>query len=151
MGKYNIKVRHARLKDINSVYSLGSKFDENLKASKRKNMHFHEKNEFKEFIKSPKYNILLVAIINDNIVGFLYAKILSYDWCLLDDLAVEKDFQNEGIGSELLKEFYKIMKKRKIDYVQILEEIHHKKTRKFWHDRGFREEKVFVWADKMLK
>jgi len=144
-------VRHAKLSDINSIYALGSKFDDSLKASRRRNMHFHEKKEFKEFIKSPKCNILLVACIKKKVVGFLYAKILSYDWCLLDDVAVEANYQHEGIGSELLKEFYKILKQRKIDYVQILEEIHHKQTRKFWKDKGFKEEKTFVWADRMLK
>lgn len=149
--KEEITIRHAKLSDINSIYELGSKFDDSLKASRRRNMHFHEKKEFKEFIKGPKYNILLVATKNKKVVGFLYSKILSYDWCLIDDLAVKKEYQNEGLGSKLLHEFYKILKKRKIDYVQLLEEIHHKNTRKFWKDKGFREEKVFVWADKMIK
>jgi len=151
MKKSRFVIRHAKLGDTNSIYALGSKFDENLKASKRRNMHFHEKKEFKEFIKSPKYNILLVALLDNKVVGFLYAKILSYGWCLLDDVAVEANYQHDGIGSELLKEFYKILKRRKIDYVQILEEIHHKQTRKFWKDKGFREEKTFVWADKVIK
>ncbi|MBS3074972.1 hypothetical protein J4429_00775 [Candidatus Pacearchaeota archaeon] len=39
----------------------------------------------------------------------------------------------------------------KINYIQILEDLHNKKTRKFWKDKGFKEEKTFVWADKILK
>lgn len=143
-----IRVRHAKLSDIDMIYALGRKTEE-LNFSP--NMRFHDKIELKEFVKKPKDNILLAADCDGKIAGFLYAKIVSRTWCILDNLAVEKEFRGHGIGNSLLHEFYTILKKRKVHYVQVLEEIHHKKTRKFWHDRGFKEEKIFVWADKMIK
>lgn len=146
-----VHIKKAVLKDLNQVYNLGSKFEDSLKASKIKSVNFHEKAEFKEFIKHPKENIFLVAVLNKEIIGFLYARIISSDWCMLDDLAVDKIYQNHGVGSLLLNNFYTLLKKKKITYVQILEEIHHKKTRHFWRSKGFKEEKVFVWADKLIK
>ena len=83
--------------------------------------------------------------------GFLYAKIVSKTWCILDNLVVDKKYRKHGMGGLLVDELYKILKKDKIGYVQVLEEIYHKNTRKFWKDNGFKEEKLFVWADRVIK
>ncbi len=145
--KLKTKIREAKLKDLNYIYSLGKEIKE-LKFCRK--MNFHDKIELREFIKRPKDNILLVAVSEKRVIGFLYAKIISKTWCMLDNLAVDKDYRNKGIGTLLLKEFYKILKKKKIHYLQILEDIHRKKTREFWKKNGFKEEKVFLWADKTL-
>lgn len=142
----NIKIRRAKNKDINSVYILGEQVDE-LKFS---NKNFHEKFELKHFLKG-KDNIFLVAEIDKKVEGFLYAKIISKDWCMLDNLVVSKKFRNNGMGSQLLEELYKLLKKMKVDYIQVIEDVTKKKTREFWRNKGFKEQKVFVWADKILK
>jgi N-acetylglutamate synthase-like GNAT family acetyltransferase len=147
----SFQIRRAKLKDADKIYEIGSNMKELNFSNKFK---FHQKDEIIEFVKKPKDNIFLVALIDEKIVGFLYAKILAYGqwgWCMLDNLAVEKKFRGEGIASMFLKELYKIMKKRKVHYVHILEDVHRKKTKKFWHDRGFKEERIFVWADKIIR
>jgi ribosomal protein S18 acetylase RimI-like enzyme len=148
--KEKVKILPAEKKDLDEILDLGRKFEDSLKASRLKKAHFHEKGEFLEFIKNPEENVFLVAKIGNKVAGFIYAKVLSHDWCMVDNLAVNERYQNHGIGSMLLENLYKILKNKKISYIQILEEIHHKKTRKFWREKGFREEKVFVWADKWL-
>lgn len=143
--KSKIIIRKARKEDINQIFKLGEQIPE-LKFSKK---HFHEKFELKQFTKGND-NIFLIAEFNKEILGFIYAKILTKDWCMLDNLVVDEKYREHGIGTILLNELYKILKKQKVSYVQILEEIHHKNTRNFWKDKGFKEEKVFVWADKIL-
>lgn len=143
-----MKIRPAKKEDINQIYNLGKNTKE-LQFSKK--MNFHDKIELQEFIKHPKDNILLISEEDSKLCGFLYAKIVSPTWCILDNLVVAEKCRNQGIGHELLNEFYKMLKKQKISYIQILEDIHQKKTRKFWQANGFKEEKVFVWADKILK
>ncbi len=150
MKKEKVKILPAKKEDVDSVLKLGRKFEDALKASKLKRAHFHEKEEFLNFIKNPRENVFFVAKVDKKLAGFIYARILTNDWCMIDNLAVEKEYQKHGVGSMLLEELYKTLQKRKISYIQILEEIHHKNTRKFWHRKGFREEKVFVWADKWL-
>jgi len=140
-----MKIRHAKKEDVGEIYQLGEKVDE-LRFSGK---HFHEKFELVGFLKG-KDNVFLVAEENGFIVGFIYARIISKDWCMLDNLVVNKKIRGNGVGSLLLEEFYRVLRKRGVDYVQVLEEIHHRKTRKFWHDKGFKEEKVFIWADKVL-
>jgi N-acetylglutamate synthase-like GNAT family acetyltransferase len=146
--KSEIKIQKAKIEDINEIYYLGKKTKE-LEFSK--NMNFHDKSELREFINHKKDNIFLIAKFDKSIIGFLYAKIISKTWCMLDNLVVDEKFRNHGIAGLLLKELYKELKNKKINYVQILEEVHHKKTRKFWKDKGFKEEKLFIWADKEIK
>jgi len=141
-------IRRAVSNDIPLIYSLGKKTEElNFSPS----MKFHDRGELREFVKKPKTNILLVAEKENKIIGFLYAKIVSKTWCILDNLAVEETYRGKGIGHMLLNHFYSILRANKISYLQVLEEIHHKKTREFWKKQGFKEEKVFVWADKSIK
>ncbi|MEK6886148.1 MAG: GNAT family N-acetyltransferase [Nanoarchaeota archaeon] len=147
MEKIKPIIRKAKLIDINSIYNLGRKTKE-LNFSPK--MSFHDKAELMEFIKKPRYNILLVATFEKNVVGFLYAKIVSHSWCLLDNIAVDEKYRNHGIGNLLMHELYHELKNVRVHYVQVLEEIHHKKTREFWKKKGFKEEKVFVWADREI-
>jgi ribosomal protein S18 acetylase RimI-like enzyme len=143
-----VDIRRAKLEDVSSIYRLGKATEE---LSFSPDMIFHDKIELRDFVRKPKDNILLVAILNKQFVGFLYAKIASHTWCILDNIAVDKKYRGMGIGNSLLDTLYRILKAKKVSYIQVLEEIHHKKTREFWHKKGFREEKVFVWADKKLK
>lgn len=143
-------VRKAKLSDVDGIYNLRLKTEE-LEFSSE--FPFHEKSELREFILNPKENILLVALINKKVVGFIYSKILSRrgdGWCMLDNIAVLKKYRDHGIGTRLLEETCKELKKRKVYCVQLLEELHHKKTRKFWKNRGFKEKKIFVWAEEMI-
>jgi N-acetylglutamate synthase-like GNAT family acetyltransferase len=146
--KLGIIIRSAKEGDIDLIYALGKKTKELIFSEK---MNFHDKIELSEFIKNKKDNILLVLILDQEIIGFLYAKIVSKTWCILDNLVIDEKFRDHGMGSLLLNNFYKILKNKKISYVQILEDIHHKKTRKFWKKKGFCEEKVYVWADKIIR
>ena len=142
------QIRTARKKDIGPIYELGKK---TLELSFSKEMTFHDKSEFKEFISHPKDNILLIAEREGEVIGFLYAKIISRTWCLLDSLTVKREYRKHGIGTQLLTGLYKMLKEDKVTYVQILEQINQKKTRRFWREQGFKEEKVFIWADRRLK
>ncbi len=144
-------IRKAKLSNVEGIYTLGLKTEE-LEFSSE--FPFHEKSELREFISKPRENILLVALVDKKIVGFIYSKILSRrgdGWCMLDNIAVLKKYRNHGIGTFLLNKTCDELKKRKIFYVQILEEFHHKKTRKFWKHRGFKEKKVFIWAEEVIK
>jgi ribosomal protein S18 acetylase RimI-like enzyme len=145
-----IKIRRAQKKDVNNIFNLGNKLKDLLKASKQQKGHFHEKSEFLEFIKKPKNDILLVAEINNKFMGFICAEIIDKDWCLLDNIAIDKRYWGRGIGTKLINELYKILRKKKVDYIQLLVEKSHIQTQKFWKSKGFKEGKTFVWFDKYI-
>ncbi|MCX6804369.1 MAG: GNAT family N-acetyltransferase [Candidatus Diapherotrites archaeon] len=143
-------IRKAKASDSAQIYHLGKKIHE-LDFSRK--YPFHELSEIKEFISRPKENILFVVEENKEIIGFVFAKILSHHaggWCMLDNIGVEKQHRHKGIANELLHALYKELKKRKVWYVQILEGTHHKSTRHFWKKQGYKETKTFVWAEKKV-
>jgi N-acetylglutamate synthase-like GNAT family acetyltransferase len=147
----NFKIRKAKLQDVNAIYNLGKK---TVELDFSKTMHFHDKPEFRDFIRREKTNIFLVAEKDKKIVGFLFAHLIhtcAGGWAMLDNVAVHFSHRGQGIGTALLHTFYNELKKRKIHYVQILEEVHHKRTRKFWKSKGFKEQRHFIWADKIIK
>jgi predicted N-acetyltransferase YhbS len=144
------KIRKAKLNEAHKIYLLGKKIHE-LDFSRKH--PFHDFGEIREFISSPHENIMLIAEQEGEIVGFVYAKILSHStggWCMLDNLGVEHAHRGQGISNALLHKLYKELRKRKVRYVQILEEIHHKKTRSFWKKQGYKETKNFLWAERTI-
>lgn len=145
------KIRCAQKRDVNNIFNLGCKLEGSLKASKQKGEHFHDKSEFLKFIKNPKDNVLLVAEIDNKFIGFIYAEIRDGNWCSIDNIAVDKKYQGLGIGTKLLNELYRILRKKKINYIQLLVEKNHKQTQKFWKSKGFKEGKTFIWFDRYLK
>ena len=144
-----MKTSYAKPQNAVEIYRLGKSIKE-LNFSKK--YPFHELSEIKEFIKKPKENIVFIAKENNKITGFLYARILSHHaggWCMLDNLAVSKESRNNGIATELLHRLYKELKKRKINYIQILE-ANNKKTKKFWKQKGYKKTKTFIWCEKTI-
>lgn len=146
-----VKISKAKYFEAVEIYRLGKRIHE-LDFSR--NYPFHELSEIKELITHPKENIFFKAKVNGELAGFIYARILSHHaggWCMLDNIGVEPKYRRHGIGEKLLKMLYKELKKRKVWYVQILEEAHHKKTRAFWKKMGYKETKMFIWAEKAVR
>jgi ribosomal protein S18 acetylase RimI-like enzyme len=150
MKEEEIKIRKARLQDVEQIYLLGKQIKE-LQYSEK--FEFHDKEELNEFVKEKKENILLVAVKREQIVGFLYARVLTRcagGWCMLDNIAVAEEYRSKGIGKSLLNGLYDILKKRSVNYVQVLVDAESNKAREFWKKRGFKEKKNFIWAEKIL-
>ena len=52
------------------------------------------------------------------------------------------------MADTMLHSLYREMKRRKVRYIQILEDAHRRRTREFWKRQGYRETKLFIWAEK---
>jgi len=112
-----VLINRAKKEDVAPIFKLGQKIPE-LKYSK--DSPFCEMLEVDEWVADQKINIILTAKLGGKLVGFLIAKILSKSWCALDDIAVDKKFRGQGIGNELLNKLYNILKKKKINYLNVL-------------------------------
>ena len=146
--KSEVIIRNAREEDINKIYSLGKQTKE-LRFSKK--LGFHDKKEIKEYVKNKNGNVLLVAVYEREFAGFLFAKIVDSDWCMLDNIVVEKKFREKGVGTEFINYLIKLLKNKKIGYVQSLVEEDNKRLRRFWEDEGLDAGKKFIWYDKILR
>jgi ribosomal protein S18 acetylase RimI-like enzyme len=140
-----IKIRSARPKDLASIYALGRKTRE-LDASN--DTVFFDRGEIEGLIKKPKDNIILVILAGKKFIGFLVAKIISCEWCMIDSIAVDPLYRGQGIGNLVLKHLQNILKKRRIRYLQAFVAEEAARSRKFWHQQGFKEGKKFIWIEK---
>jgi len=141
-----VSIHRARPQDVNSVYRLVTSISEFAASGETR---FFKREELKEWI-GRRDSVVLVAQDKGNIIGFLFAKIISKHWCMLDSIAVNPRYRNKGIGKQLLDKLYAILKRKGVDYMQGLVDVGQGKTRAFWKKRGFKEGNSFVWIEKYL-
>lgn len=142
-----IKVCQARKKEAAKICALGRKIKE-LSASEK--ARFHKEKDIEEWIKKPKDNIILVAFDEKKFIGFLLAKIMSSQWSMIDSLAVDPAYREQGIGSLILNELFNILEKKEVWYVQAFVRTENIKGRKFWQEKKFKEGKKFIWLERNL-
>jgi len=135
-----IKIKKATLSDIDCFWnfykwSIKNQFPE---YSKKVRNYFlkerYSKRKIKLWLKE-KEIILLLALYNKEIVGYLLATILEGGVSLMIWLAVKDSFQGRGIGSLLLKEYEKIVAKQKIHKIHVWTD---KRTHKFYKKNGYK-------------
>lgn len=136
-------VRKAKLSDLEFIYSLAISTPE-LKPSSDNLM---SKNEIKEWIKDEKSNLFLV----EENKGFLFCKLMSNEWCVIETLVVDKKQRNKGIAKKLLEKLYLILKEKKIKFLTGLVLEKFENSREFWKKNGFIEKNKLIWFEKELK
>jgi len=117
-----MEIRTATIQDVDKVIELGSQ----LSINERKyydntvDIHFAQNNQnfFKNAISNNDY-LAIVAIIEDNIVGFLIGCISETEkYRHIDKIAeifgmfVNPEFRSQGIGNKLVKQFLQWSKDR---------------------------------------
>lgn len=142
-----LTIRRARKGDIEGICRLGLAMPE-LAVSER--TVFYGDKELFEWVTRQDQNILLVAEEGEAVIGFLFAKIISKEWCMLDNIGVEAAHRGRGIGSLLLKELEGILKIANVNYVQGLVRNDLPGVADFWKKRGYREGNSFVWMEKEI-
>lgn len=109
---------------------------------------FFNTKEIKDWIRKPKDKFVLVAEENSKIIGFLLARMVTKYWCVIEAIVVEKKFRRTGIGTRLLEELYKRLKKYDVQIIQAFVRADLKEPQNFWRCRGFKARKKFIWFDK---
>ena len=88
--------------------------------------------------------VRLVAKEKSNLVGYLDGFFIKYDYGgqgEIVELFVSKEARRKGIGMKLIKEFLRICKNNKVDYVQVATSKENKKAIKFYKKSGFKRSK----------
>lgn len=149
----DIEIRKANKNDIDSIVNLANElyetempFDTNLKAG-----YYKTKTGRKQLLKDikSKKKIVLVAILNNNIVGFvdgyiydkeeMYKKKVAY----LDSISVSKDYKRNGIGTKLIDEFTNIMKEKGCSYIKLNAFRNNVPAVELYKKKDFKEYSVF--------
>ncbi|WP_371821645.1 GNAT family N-acetyltransferase [Gemella sp. zg-1178] len=83
------------------------------KSTLRERLPVNDKNRIKNILDNS--NLLIGAYLNQNLVGIVRCVTDFYYCCYISDLAVYVEYQNKGIGKQLIEEVKnKLMKDTKI-------------------------------------
>jgi ribosomal protein S18 acetylase RimI-like enzyme len=96
------------------------------------------------------YSFLFVAVAGGRTVGFISGELrqgsptfLPKTWASVDDVFVEPDYRNRGMGRALLQSVEAWAKERDADGVSLQVAAANTRGRKFYEDLGFREISVY--------
>jgi L-amino acid N-acyltransferase YncA len=145
--RFKVSVRYAKVSDVHGIYSLGMS-DSVFTVSER--IRFYEKTELKQWARRKSENILLVLTVSDSIIGFLYCKIMSGHWAILDNIYVAPSNRNIANSKLLIDYLRKELRKRKIDYLTCLIKTQHKTLLRLANRVGFRVADNYYWCELFL-
>jgi len=136
--------------DVNPVFSLGMT-EPSFKVSD--SIRFYERTELLEWVKHPGENILLVSrpVGGPQIVGFLFCKVISHHWAILDNFFVREEFRNRGCGKQLLVSLSARLRERGIEYLSTLADVSNTRLLEMLPRFGLTQQKTYGWFDAALK
>ena len=112
-------------------------YDENIKENLTMNNFFEKRVNIED-------NIILVAKIEDKIIGYIYGYIRSDNKIKkeleahIESLYIEEAYRNNKIGTNLLKEFIKIVKIKNAKYITIENKYSNKIASNLYTNLGFK-------------
>ena len=158
----DVKILKAKVSDLNTLKKLWLGLYEHHDPYRDPYLTPRKKNApeiWKKYIKKElrkKHSIILIAKINNQIVGYLTA-FEKYNTAVFNkkktayvhDIFVDARFRNQGIGNKLILHLEKILKKRNVKLLRL--EVHYKNTRalKFYKKTGFKDHLIHL--QKVLK
>jgi len=118
-------IRRANINDSSKLNELLTKL---IKDEKKYDNNINENyvvNSYYEYIIPKEHNIILIAESSNKIIGYLYGYIIDDGSTVInkvakmDALFIEEEYRHFGIGSSLINEFKKIIKKENIKYIEV--------------------------------
>jgi ribosomal protein S18 acetylase RimI-like enzyme len=138
-----MKIRLAKPGDVNQLYPIWKEMmDQHFGYG---DPYFNGKSFYRKCIKDKKKNLVLVAEDNGTIMGYILGLIKDVPpvfkkgkFLFILDFAVSKKYRGRGIGTLLVKEAEKILKKRKIGMIKLEVHVKNKKAQGFYNELGFK-------------
>lgn len=144
----NYSIRKANIKDtkrLNELLTLlirdEKKYDSNINLNCKINAYY-------EYIIEKENNYLLVAEFSNNIIGYLYGKMMDDGATVIDKVAkidalyVEENYRHHGIGTSLINEFKKIVKEENVKYIEVNVCNDNKEAITTYNNNGFNQIKA---------
>lgn len=148
---YNIVIRKANINDLYDVQKLNNELFkiecENYDNSLIENWPLSREGA-EYFSDEIINNIVLVACVNEQIVGYLAGTLNSqYSYnnniqAELDNMCILKNYRNIGIGRRLFEEFKIICKENKVDEIKVIASYENIDAIEFYKRNNFKESEI---------
>ena len=111
---------------------------------------FYERDEVAAWISKPEENIFLIGEQDGAIAGFLFCKIMSVHWAMLDNIFVRPSCRRSGVGLSLVTALRRILEEKKIRYISLLTKESNQEAEAAAAKYGFRRQDGYAWWDLLL-
>ena len=111
---------------------------------------FYEPCELAEWMKKPKENLLYSTKYGGKYVGFVFAKIMSPHWALIDTFYVKPDMRKFGVGRFMQNNIDAAIKKMGVKYISRVTREDNAGMHKFLGKLGYSKRDTYAWFDKFL-
>jgi hypothetical protein len=140
-------IRHATKDDAQQIFQLGH-HDDAFRVSDQ--VPFYEFDEIVAWIEHPEDNIFLVAIQANVLVGFLFCKVMSIHWAMLDNFYVEPANRGSLASLQLFEELKTILRVRGTKYLSMLVKSGDARTSEVAAHVGFSRQDNYTWLDMFI-
>lgn len=138
-----VLVENIKQSDIEEIVQLGLSTKE-LWVEKDK-PEYYKASTLRRFINS-KADIHLAARANGNLVGYLFCIFNIYlREAYLVDLVVKKSYRGKGVGSQLVAEMMRRLKKKRVSWIWTLVNEDNKRMMKFISRKGLKQGRKFYF------
>lgn len=130
-----MEIRRFEIKDLDEIFELLNQ----LYTDKLQYERFKEIYKLK--LNDP-YSYYIVAVENDKIVGVLLAELQvklhrEKKQCFIEDLVVDKEHRNRGIGKSLLQKAIDYARDNECDVVELTTYLDNVKAIRFYESNNF--------------
>jgi GNAT superfamily N-acetyltransferase len=101
-------------------------------------------------VANSSYSFIFVAVVGDRTVGFISGELrqgsptfLPKTWASVDDVFIEPEYRNRGMGRALLQSVHAWAQERGADGISLQVAAANSRGRKFYENLGFRDVSVY--------
>ncbi len=130
-----MEIRRITLNDLEKVFEI-------MKQLYKESLNYDKFQEIYKLKLTDENSYYVVAIENKQIVGILTAELQMKlhrvkKQIFIEDLIVDENFRNRGIGKELLQNAINYADDKACDVVELTSYIDNEKAHKFYENNGF--------------
>jgi len=111
-----MKIRKAKkedLEDISKIFKIES-------AKKPYAQEWTKKTSLEKITKSFREDIVHIAVVNEEIVGFIISRVSKDKQVYIDEFWIKKHYQKKGVGKALIKLIEKECKKKGAKSIRLI-------------------------------
>jgi GNAT superfamily N-acetyltransferase len=144
----DITIRAIRKTDVARLIDVGHSHTD-FRVNRR--VGFYKKSELITWARRSNEGVFLIAISGKTLLGFVFCKIMSSKWAMIDSLYVLPEFRRKGVGGKLIETCFAQLRNNGIDYVSTLIKPHKRQIRSYMSRNGFRQSSKYLWMGRFIK